>query len=155
MKPWTRKEEDWLRRNYRPGLAAQIAAALGRTRASVRVRAVRLRATGKPYWSEREERHLRENYPEDGPGPVALDLGRTPAAVMRKAFEMGVKYRPRAPLKEAKRLYRRGYCDRHIARAIMRSDWWLRPRRPGPANGRRKCPACRGVSKAFAALNAP
>lgn len=101
--PWSEAETAWLREVYGQRSVKEIAAALGRTPASVRNRAYWLEITVRDDgWSDAELQALREAYASatyrGDLKDLIVRLGRTKCAVSTKAAQLGLtdRKRPRA-----------------------------------------------------------
>ena len=97
-KPWTAEELSFLRREYPFRTAGEIAAALGRSKRSVRNQAYKLGlrkgAKGKP-WTAEELSFLRREYPFRTAGEIAAALGCSQNAVWDQAHRLGLRKRAR------------------------------------------------------------
>lgn len=94
-RPWNELEDQVLVRRYGQDAAAAIAQDLGRSPASIYVRAqlLGLSEANEPLWTPWEDAQLRAAY---GAGLLVRDvaalIGRTPSAVNTRAYKLGVKH---------------------------------------------------------------
>lgn len=93
---WTKREEDYVRRQYRTAGAAAIASALGRTVAAVNDRAKYLgvRSGRARPWTTAELRYLEKNYPRRSADQIARTLGRTLQSVRGQIHLKGLGSEP-------------------------------------------------------------
>ena len=90
---WTAEEDRAVRARYVSDGAAAIAKALGRSAASVSVRANKLdvrRRASSPRWSERDDDMLRRNWGRMALPRIATRLKRKESAVYWRAHELGL-----------------------------------------------------------------
>lgn len=91
---WSEEEVSWLRANYGKMGTKACAGHLGRTSASVKVKARTLGLSYDTYrvsWTPEEEAYLREHYADDITSDIAYELGKRLHWVHRKASSMGLR----------------------------------------------------------------
>lgn len=88
---WTAKEDRVLRRRYPREGAAAVAEVLGRSRAAVKMRVVRLGLrTDRGKWKAAEIAYLRAHYGRERTRTIAARLGRTAGQVCQAAKRLGL-----------------------------------------------------------------
>lgn len=94
-KPWTKEEEEVLRREAEEQKSIQdVADLLGRTKRSVRAKATKLGISFKvrPTWTKEQEFFLESNYEEMSIKDIEAALPYTREGIFKKAQRMGLKY---------------------------------------------------------------
>ncbi|MHB9071251.1 MAG: terminase gpP N-terminus-related DNA-binding protein [Sedimentisphaerales bacterium] len=90
---WTKKEDDYLIRNFRKKPLESLSRILGRTIHSIRSRAGNfdLREEAVESWTSKEIGILKKHFKLLPKEELAKKLGRTPSAVQAKALKMGLR----------------------------------------------------------------
>ena len=87
-RPWTKTEDDYLRKNYRHRTPRQIADQLRRSVYSVRHRAYKLKLKGFRTWLPEEDAVLRKEWGKTRTCILAKRLSRTPNALKLRAIKL-------------------------------------------------------------------
>ncbi len=128
-RPWSPREDAYLRRNYGKVSADELAKRLGRTMCAIRLRAQLVGiAERHPRWTPKEDQVLRTSYGKVRPAILAGTLGRPVGSVHNRAHDLGLTrhrtYSWRAWTPEEDRVLRDNYGNRlprQIAKMLGRT----------------------------------